>query len=341
MIVLHATVGSFDSARSWLTSPSSKVSTHYLIRKDGYIAQLVDESRAAWHAGVSEYGALNSEGVKLGSIGIELENANDGHDPYPLAQLSACRALILDIFSRMPPPDITTHAIVARPVGRKTDPAGFPLVPFLASLSIEPTPRYTEDSPLLATLPQPDAATVRGWIPGARDLAAEIGDCYADVCARGGVDVAIAVAQMLHETGGRSSWWSQYPRSNPAGLGVTGETKPGRQLQPSPAELWHFDQAANKWRKGNAFTSWSQSIPAQIGRLLAYALPEGHGSGEQIDLIDYALSVRALPPAARGSVGAVKHLGAALNPSGVGWASPGDSYGSKLAFIANRLRGWI
>jgi N-acetyl-anhydromuramyl-L-alanine amidase AmpD len=56
MIVLHATVGSFKSSLDWLRNPQKdnpddRVSTHYLIRKDGYIAQLVQDEQAAWHAG--------------------------------------------------------------------------------------------------------------------------------------------------------------------------------------------------------------------------------------------------------------------------------------------------
>ena len=35
---------------SWLTNPSSQVSAHYVISKDGTITQLVKESDRAWHA---------------------------------------------------------------------------------------------------------------------------------------------------------------------------------------------------------------------------------------------------------------------------------------------------
>lgn len=138
LIVLHATVGNFQSARDWLTNPASKVSTHYLIRKDGYIAQLVPDTRAAWHAGESRYGAMDSEAIKLQSIGIELENRNDGNDPYPPAQLDALRWLV----RRYPGLPIVTHAQIAQPVGRKTDPLGFPLSAFLASLDALPPPPH-------------------------------------------------------------------------------------------------------------------------------------------------------------------------------------------------------
>jgi N-acetyl-anhydromuramyl-L-alanine amidase AmpD len=128
MIVLHATVGSYPSSLSWLTSAASKVSSHYLIRKDGHIAQLVKDEQAAWHAGQSFWRGMGSEAIELSSLGIELENANTGHDPYPAAQLDACHWLcqqkvavygIVRVY-------VVRHLDIAIPSGRKTDPAGFP-----------------------------------------------------------------------------------------------------------------------------------------------------------------------------------------------------------------------
>ena len=73
LIVLHATVGSYDSALGWLCNLASGVSTHYLIRKDGHTAQLVADDQVANHAGVSRWRDVwNVNGI---SLGIELENA--------------------------------------------------------------------------------------------------------------------------------------------------------------------------------------------------------------------------------------------------------------------------
>lgn len=50
-IVCHYTTS--DNATgviSWLTNPSSQVSAHYVISKDGTITQLVRDSDRAWHA---------------------------------------------------------------------------------------------------------------------------------------------------------------------------------------------------------------------------------------------------------------------------------------------------
>ena len=136
MIVLHATVGSYASALSWLTNPASKASTHYLIRKDGYIAQLVMDDRAAWHAGASEWFDLDSSDIQRQSLGVELENKNNGVDPYPPAQLASatelCRHLVTQY--RIVHDMVTRHLDIAIPKGRKTDPAGFPWAQFKTAL---------------------------------------------------------------------------------------------------------------------------------------------------------------------------------------------------------------
>jgi len=126
MIVLHATVGSFDSSLGWLCSPASRVSSHYLIRKDGHIAQLVPDDMAAWHAGVSFWRGMGSEQIQLSSIGIELENLNTGRDPYPQAQLDSCALLCRALIARyhIARAYVVRHLDIAIPPGRKSDPAG-------------------------------------------------------------------------------------------------------------------------------------------------------------------------------------------------------------------------
>jgi flagellum-specific peptidoglycan hydrolase FlgJ len=93
------------------------------------------------------------------------------------------------------------------------------------------------------------------------------------------LDVIIAIAQMALETGNLSSWWAARPRCNPAGIGVTGEVG-----------------------KGISFGSWAQSVPAHVGRLLAYALrSSAQMSAKEYELIEIALRWRPLPEAMRGS----------------------------------------
>ena len=143
LIVLHATVGTARSSLEHLIDPApwgdpkKAASTHYLIDKAGKIYQLVAEDRAAWHAGVSAFRGLDQVAIKRRSIGIELENKNDGRDPYPPAQVQACIWLVLDLVKRhrIPREMITTHAEIAP--SRKSDPRGFS-VNFLVEAVYEP-----------------------------------------------------------------------------------------------------------------------------------------------------------------------------------------------------------
>ncbi|MFO7169427.1 MAG: N-acetylmuramoyl-L-alanine amidase [Chloroflexota bacterium] len=125
MIVLHATAGSARSALAWLTNPAARVSAHYLIDKGGHIYQLVPDELVAWHAGRASWRGQSA--INEISLGIELENANNGRDPYPQAQLDALVELTREKVQRyrIPPENVVRHLDVAVPRGRKNDPAGF------------------------------------------------------------------------------------------------------------------------------------------------------------------------------------------------------------------------
>lgn len=101
MLVLHYTgMHSGEEALARLRDPNAKVSAHYLIEEDGRIFSLVDETRRAWHAGVSQWRGITD--INSASIGIEI--VNGGHDfglpAYPEAQIAALIALCQDIVQR-------------------------------------------------------------------------------------------------------------------------------------------------------------------------------------------------------------------------------------------------
>jgi hypothetical protein len=129
---------------------------------------------------------------------------------------------------------------------------------------------------------------------------------YFDVAPKVGIDPLVAIAQMDHETAHLSSYWSQRPRRNPAGIGVTGA--PGA---------------------GVSFPRWSDSVDAHVGRLLAYALPKGTGSAEQKRLIARALSWRPLPDSYRGSARTIYGLQGR-------WATD-RYYAAKLARVGDAI----
>jgi N-acetylmuramoyl-L-alanine amidase len=154
MIVLHATVGSARSALAWLTNPAARVSTHYLIDKSGHIYQLVADEYCAWHAGHASWHGQTA--INEMSLGIELENANDGRDVYPPEQIGALQQLIQAKATqyRIAPDMITRHLDIAVPRGRKTDPAGFPWAEFIGRLFPQVTPP-DDRAPRPAPNPQP------------------------------------------------------------------------------------------------------------------------------------------------------------------------------------------
>lgn len=140
MLIVHATAAStFGSTRSWFASPSSRVSAHYTIDRDGTIYRHVDERLEAWHAGASYWRGRSN--LNRYSIGIELVNRNDGRDAYAEPQFAALVALSRDIRRRHPIPlyNVVRHLDVSP--GRKTDPRGLDWERFIAELQVdEPTP---------------------------------------------------------------------------------------------------------------------------------------------------------------------------------------------------------
>jgi hypothetical protein len=130
---------------------------------------------------------------------------------------------------------------------------------------------------------------------------------YYKTAAPVGLDPLLVVAQMALETGGLTSFWSQRPRRNPAGIGVTGA--PGA---------------------GVSFPSWKIAVRAHTGRLLAYSLPRGGENPLQRELIEEALAHRALPQRFRGVAPRLEGLAGT-------WAAD-PHYAVKLARVANEIR---
>lgn len=139
-IIAHGTVG-VDSRRYLARGgdrpdgSDRKVSIHVLISKNGTIYRMVSDDRAAHHAGgaVRPDGTISSRMSLLGtvyrghqinthSLGFELENLQNGKDPYPDAQLLAMGWQINQWraqFGRIP---VIRHATLDP--GRRSDTVG-------------------------------------------------------------------------------------------------------------------------------------------------------------------------------------------------------------------------
>ncbi len=96
-----------------------KVSSHYIIGRDGTIYQLVEEKNISYHAGKSSLPDGNTK-VNSCSIGIELITTNDSLDSPTELQLKSLTALVRDIQNRYKIKYILRHSDIAP--GRKTDP---------------------------------------------------------------------------------------------------------------------------------------------------------------------------------------------------------------------------
>jgi len=123
MIVLHYT-GMIDAmgALDRLCARGGDVSAHYFVFEDGYIVQMVQESRRAWHAGTSSWAGETD--INSCSVGIEI--ANPGHEygypEFPTRQIAAVIALCRSIQTRhtIPPVRVLAHSDIAP--ARKQDP---------------------------------------------------------------------------------------------------------------------------------------------------------------------------------------------------------------------------
>ncbi len=93
-----------------------RVSSHFLIYRDGELVQFVPLRKRAWHAGASSW--RGRERCNDYSVGVELEGADDS--PFADAQYARLAQLARILQDLLPIRDIAGHSDIAP--GRKTDP---------------------------------------------------------------------------------------------------------------------------------------------------------------------------------------------------------------------------
>ena len=159
IVVLHETVGSYESAIALFTTPhedeDEQVSYHALIREDGKIVYTVPPTRRAYGAGDSVFvnSARQEESVKtrlsyppsvnnfayhLSLVSPEDGYASDaaGHSGYTRSQYESLAWLIAK--TGIPEDRITTHQLVDRS-GSRRDPRSFNAPYFLERLRSYPS----------------------------------------------------------------------------------------------------------------------------------------------------------------------------------------------------------
>jgi N-acetylmuramoyl-L-alanine amidase len=157
MLILHYTgMPTAAAALERLSAAEAQVSAHYLVEEDGTVWRLVEETRRAWHAGASRWGAVTD--VNGASIGIELVNPGHewGYRAFPEAQMAALEELCRGILARHPIParHVLGHSDVA-PL-RKTDPGELFDWPRLAHAGIGLWPDFA-----VAATPPADVADLQ------------------------------------------------------------------------------------------------------------------------------------------------------------------------------------
>ncbi|MEV7404662.1 N-acetylmuramoyl-L-alanine amidase [Streptomyces sp. NPDC091267] len=115
-IVIHVTQGSFRSAVRVFQDPGHGAAAHYVVRKDGHVAQMIRELDVAFHAGNRSYNER--------SVGIEHEGFVDRPQDFTAAMYRASARLTATICGRYGIPVDREHIIghVEVPGTDHTDP---------------------------------------------------------------------------------------------------------------------------------------------------------------------------------------------------------------------------
>jgi N-acetyl-anhydromuramyl-L-alanine amidase AmpD len=119
-IVLHSTEGTFHGDLQTLTQ--GPVSAHWYVTRDGGLWHLVADDDTAYHAGK----VRDKRFCNAASVGIECEH-RAAQDDWSGAQVETVGKLVSYLRQKygaeLP---VKGHSDVCAPVGRKTDPRGFP-----------------------------------------------------------------------------------------------------------------------------------------------------------------------------------------------------------------------
>jgi hypothetical protein len=315
LIVIHATAGT-DSL-GWLSaSPANtgRVSAHALIAKDGTIYRIVPDARAANHCGFSRialggtfYTGTTKPNINQISLGVELENRNDGRDPYPAAQIAALAWLIADWQRRHGDVQLRFHREID--TRGKSDPAGldWPRVRSALSAAAVSDPGH----PILGgpSVPASDLVALldrhaSGLTWQQRSSLVCAYTCLGELTTIGNLR---PLAQAVKET----AWFSSrrfVQNCNPAGIGAT-----------------------NDGAEGAAFSTIAAGVAAQYAHLLCYA-------AKPSDLPAALATLQLLSPRREALIQSFS-IGCAPTWEGLNgrWASPGLTYGEDILAIADGI----
>jgi AmpD protein len=95
-----------------------RVSSHFLVRRDGELVQFVACGKRAWHAGQSQWRGRSR--CNDFSVGVELEGCDDR--PFEDAQYRRLADVAAALRRAYPILECVGHSDIATPPGRKSDP---------------------------------------------------------------------------------------------------------------------------------------------------------------------------------------------------------------------------
>lgn len=129
VIVLHADASPNEQATlRWLQHPDAKVSYHILIGRTGTAYRIVADAHRAWANGQAKVlvnGTMYHD-VNNVALNLSFANAHNGKEPLTAAQIATAEGVLRWWRDRHGPLLVTTHAAIALPLGRKTDPLRIP-----------------------------------------------------------------------------------------------------------------------------------------------------------------------------------------------------------------------
>jgi len=119
VVIHHTAQDSTAQTLKTFTLPSTQVSAHYVIGRDGHVYHMLNDYLRAWHGGVAKWG--NDTDINSTSIGIELDN--NGKEPFAEAQMSSLLKVLANLKKayNIPTANFIGHSDIAP--SRKTDPS--------------------------------------------------------------------------------------------------------------------------------------------------------------------------------------------------------------------------
>ncbi|MGY3089978.1 N-acetylmuramoyl-L-alanine amidase [Hymenobacter sp. UYAg731] len=119
VVIHHTAQDSTAQTLKTFTMPSTQVSAHYVIGRDGRVYHMLNDYLRAWHGGVAKWG--NTTDINSSSIGIELDN--NGAEPFAEAQITSLMHILAGLKKAygIPTANFIGHADIAP--SRKNDPS--------------------------------------------------------------------------------------------------------------------------------------------------------------------------------------------------------------------------